>query len=158
MKLVEKSKAKKKSLTDGWSYRVKKIKCGKPTCKKCPHGPYLYRYRTEKGKTRCEYVGLLPGAEIVAQKINGWQLGMWAKGNVAIETAKEVLGITRGMDLQDWHDRYAVCLRKAKRTGRNRLKKVFYVRRAWQVISEWINKNPARAKEITATIQPRLFN
>jgi hypothetical protein len=40
-----------------WTYRQEAVKCGKPTCKRCPHGPYWYRYSYSKGKTTKEYVG-----------------------------------------------------------------------------------------------------
>lgn len=33
------------------------VRCGKPTCAKCPHGPYWYAYWTEGKKTRKRYVG-----------------------------------------------------------------------------------------------------
>lgn len=40
-----------------WSYVQESVKCGKAGCKKCPHGPYWYRYREVKGRTKKEYVG-----------------------------------------------------------------------------------------------------
>ena len=39
------------------SFQAKYIRCGKATCRSCPHGPYWYRYWREGKKTRCEYVG-----------------------------------------------------------------------------------------------------
>lgn len=34
------------------------IKCGKKTCKRCPHGPYWYRYfHNREGKLCKQYVG-----------------------------------------------------------------------------------------------------
>jgi hypothetical protein len=42
------------------TYRLVLVRCGKETCK-CSsglgHGPYWYAYWSEKGRTRCEYVG-----------------------------------------------------------------------------------------------------
>jgi hypothetical protein len=35
------------------------IKCGKPNCTRCPHGPYWYAYWTEDGTRRSRYVGKL---------------------------------------------------------------------------------------------------
>lgn len=40
-----------------WTYRCEYVKCGKPTCKSCPHGPYWYRYIHEKGSMRKKYFG-----------------------------------------------------------------------------------------------------
>lgn len=39
--------------------RQRHVRCGKPACTSCPHGPYWYAYWTEKGKRRTRYVGRL---------------------------------------------------------------------------------------------------
>lgn len=36
--------------------RVEFVNCGKK-CKSCPHGPYLYAYWKQDGKTRSKYIG-----------------------------------------------------------------------------------------------------
>lgn len=41
------------------SLRNQMVRCGKPGCTKCPHGPYWYAYWTEQGKRRSRYVGRL---------------------------------------------------------------------------------------------------
>lgn len=38
------------------STRVEWVQCGKK-CKRCPHGPYLYVYWKQGGKTRSKYIG-----------------------------------------------------------------------------------------------------
>lgn len=45
------------------SMRSQMVRCGKPECRKCPHGPYWYAYWTEDGKRRSRYVGRLPEDE-----------------------------------------------------------------------------------------------
>jgi hypothetical protein len=46
------------------TYRLESVKCGKPGCTKCPHGPYWYAYFREGGKVRSRYIGPeLPGRE-----------------------------------------------------------------------------------------------
>jgi hypothetical protein len=37
--------------------QLKKIKCGKKGCSKCPHGYYTYAYWKENGKTKSKYIG-----------------------------------------------------------------------------------------------------
>ncbi len=37
--------------------KLRKIKCGKPGCKKCPHGAYVYAQWKEKGKVKEKYLG-----------------------------------------------------------------------------------------------------
>ncbi|MEE8602533.1 hypothetical protein [Euzebya tangerina] len=38
-------------------YRQKPVKCGKPTCTRCPHGPYWYAHWVEDGRRRSRYIG-----------------------------------------------------------------------------------------------------
>jgi hypothetical protein len=39
------------------TYRLEPVKCGKPTCTRCPHGPYWYAYWRENGRLRSRYLG-----------------------------------------------------------------------------------------------------
>lgn len=41
------------------SLRRQMVRCGKPGCTRCPHGPYWYAYWTEGGRRRSRYVGRL---------------------------------------------------------------------------------------------------
>lgn len=38
---------------------LKLVRCGKPGCRKCPHGPYAYMRWYEGGKLRSRYLGRL---------------------------------------------------------------------------------------------------
>ena len=52
-------------LPTGLSYRQEHVRCGKPTCSRCPHGPYWYAYWKEDGRTRKRYIGRhLPGQDL----------------------------------------------------------------------------------------------
>lgn len=39
------------------SYRLETVRCGKPGCTSCPHGPYWYAYYREEGKLKSRYIG-----------------------------------------------------------------------------------------------------
>ena len=39
------------------TFRQQHVRCGKPTCTTCPHGPYWYAYWREDGRLRSRYVG-----------------------------------------------------------------------------------------------------
>lgn len=41
------------------SMRNQMVRCGKPGCTKCPHGPYWYAYWSEGGQRKSRYVGRL---------------------------------------------------------------------------------------------------
>jgi hypothetical protein len=42
---------------DGVTYRLESVRCGKPNCASCPHGPYWYAYYREDGKLKSRYIG-----------------------------------------------------------------------------------------------------
>ncbi len=47
------------------TYRQEQVRCGKPTCTSCPHGPYWYAYWKEDGRSRSRYIGRhLPGEPV----------------------------------------------------------------------------------------------
>jgi hypothetical protein len=39
------------------AYRLEMVKCGKPQCRSCPHGPYWYAYYREGTRLRSRYIG-----------------------------------------------------------------------------------------------------
>jgi hypothetical protein len=39
------------------TFRQEHVRCGKPGCKTCPHGPYWYAYWREQGRLRSRYIG-----------------------------------------------------------------------------------------------------
>lgn len=41
----------------GVTYRLESVRCGKPGCRTCPHGPYWYGYYREEGRLRSRYIG-----------------------------------------------------------------------------------------------------
>ncbi|MDQ3940504.1 MAG: hypothetical protein M3238_04040 [Actinomycetota bacterium] len=41
----------------GVTYRLESVRCGKPTCRSCPHGPYWYAYYREGNRLKSRYIG-----------------------------------------------------------------------------------------------------
>jgi hypothetical protein len=39
------------------TYRLESVKCGKPNCRSCPHGPYWYAYFRENNRLKSRYIG-----------------------------------------------------------------------------------------------------
>ncbi|RIK09433.1 MAG: hypothetical protein DCC49_06175 [Acidobacteria bacterium] len=37
--------------------RSQRVRCSKPSCTRCPHGPYWYAYWREGGRARSRYLG-----------------------------------------------------------------------------------------------------
>ena len=59
---------------DDVKYKVKKIRCGKPNCKACPHDGYVYVQVSCGGKPKTFYVGKLDkiiraSIDLLAQKL-----------------------------------------------------------------------------------------
>jgi hypothetical protein len=46
-----------KSIPPGATIREEYVKCGKPYCYRCKHGPYYYGYWKENGKLKKKYIG-----------------------------------------------------------------------------------------------------
>lgn len=46
------------------SYRRQSVRCGKPSCTRCPHGPYWYATWREGDKVRTRYVGKVLPADV----------------------------------------------------------------------------------------------
>lgn len=42
---------------DKVTYRLEAVRCGKPNCRSCPHGPYWYAYYREGKRLRSRYIG-----------------------------------------------------------------------------------------------------
>lgn len=42
---------------EGVTYRLERVRCGKPGCRSCPHGPYWYAYYREGDRLRSRYIG-----------------------------------------------------------------------------------------------------
>jgi hypothetical protein len=48
------------------TYRQELVRCNKPGCTRCPHGPYWYAYWREGGRVKSHYVGkTLPEGVVV---------------------------------------------------------------------------------------------
>jgi hypothetical protein len=39
------------------TFRQEMVRCGRATCRRCPHGPYWYAYWREGGRLRSRYIG-----------------------------------------------------------------------------------------------------
>ena len=59
-------KALKVVVVDGVEYHLVAVSCGKPTCTKCPHGPYWYRIVQTRFGTVRKYVGKVLPASVVS--------------------------------------------------------------------------------------------
>ncbi len=43
----------------GWTVRIRAVRCGKPTCRKCPHCFYAYAEKRERGRLKTRYLGVV---------------------------------------------------------------------------------------------------
>lgn len=44
-------------MSERWTFQQEYVRCGKKSCKCCPHGPYWYSYQHVGGKMRKRYHG-----------------------------------------------------------------------------------------------------
>jgi hypothetical protein len=40
-----------------WTYQLRYVRCGKPNCRSCPHGPYWYKAQHRGDRVYWRYVG-----------------------------------------------------------------------------------------------------
>jgi len=59
----------------GITLQLEKVRCGKETCRKCPHGPYWYGYWRQNGKMKSRYVGKDAGAFVETVQAEGRRVG-----------------------------------------------------------------------------------
>lgn len=86
------------------SYQSEFVKCGKSTCKKCPHGPYWYVYWREGNKVRKKYIGKnLPEDADKPQgaKSNHRWDAIFDSAKATVALAAEILGFMNGCTLQE---------------------------------------------------------
>lgn len=82
-----------------WTYRNEYVRCGKPACRSCPHGPYWYRYQRRGEKVKKEYVGKIKpedlGGELHREDGRVWDVydDMLAAGGRNRTNAEAVLGL-----------------------------------------------------------------
>jgi hypothetical protein len=50
-------KAEARAATGKVTFRQETVRCGRPNCSRCPHGPYWYAYWREGGRLRSRYIG-----------------------------------------------------------------------------------------------------
>jgi DnaJ domain len=85
-----------------YTYQLKYIRCGKKTCRTCPHGPYWYRFWKERGRLRCEYVGKVDPS-FHEQLLYGNERAeldeIFDKGKASAELAERILGVRKGCDV-----------------------------------------------------------
>jgi DnaJ domain len=85
-------------------FRAEYIKCGKKGCKSCPHGPYWYGYQRIKGKLHKKYYGKVDprdkAREREKRETHPYD-DIFLKSKATLEIAYRILGIEKGMMLQD---------------------------------------------------------
>lgn len=87
-----------------WTHRLEYVKCGKDSCKSCPHGPYWYGYRKVAGRTKKKYIGKhYPGGNDNWTKLDVQECyldGVFLKVTCSVELCRLVLGLPIGFDLK----------------------------------------------------------
>lgn len=90
------------------TFRLQYIRCGKRSCKTCPHGPYWYAFRTVEGKTRSRYCGKRDPREPIgagsainreASRADPWE-AILSRRTACLDLACEILGVN-AWDSQD---------------------------------------------------------
>jgi hypothetical protein len=119
---------------NGWTYRAQWVKCGKSRCKSCPHGPYWYRFKKIKGRTKSEYVGKKAPwveQEYVEAKDANRMDDIFGRRSATDALALEILGMDASLGKAEAKRHYRkLCLEKHPDRGGD-AKAFSYVSAAW---------------------------
>ena len=90
------------------TFRCEYVRCGKASCRSCPHGPYWYEYWREGGRLRKRYHGKQrPNMD---RESSPAQAAAWDKifdrRTATTELALRILGLTDGYTQKDLVERY----------------------------------------------------
>lgn len=103
-------------------FRQEFIRCGKPNCKRCPHGPYWYAYRTVKGKLRKRYVGKIkPGT-------------FARRGGMSPHEARKVLGLSPAATKSEARKAFASACAKHHPDRGGKHEEMVWINAAWDVL------------------------
>lgn len=120
-----------------WSYRCEYIRCGKASCGTCPHGPYWYGYRHEKGRLHKKYFGkerpIDKKKEEKKSKSNPYD-GIFHRNTASISLACEILGVAVNAGLSETKKAYREqCLSKHPDRGGSHIE-FTYENAAWSYL------------------------
>lgn len=79
------------------TYRCQYVRCCKPRCKTCPHGPYWYGFWKENGRTRSTYYGKKdprppPPRRVEASELDAWRR-IFDRRKATLELAQKIIGL-----------------------------------------------------------------
>jgi hypothetical protein len=77
-----------KSVPPNATIRLQEIKCGKPLCPRCPHGPFYYAYWKENRKLKKKYIGTKYDDTWKKPFKQGYQLNIASKSLVMLMIVK----------------------------------------------------------------------
>lgn len=116
----------------GVTYRQQLIKCGKPACRKCPHGPYWYAVWWSKGRWRTQYVGKELPERI---KVPGEEPKRPPQPKpLSRQAARNILGITSADNYQSGLKKWHKLRKEAEALGEEGRQAVVALNRAWESI------------------------
>ena|ERR1700680_4171415 len=78
-----------------WTYRCEYVRCGKKTCKSCPHGPYWYGYSHVGKKVKKKYFGKVDPRIADRPKQIDPREAIFTRSSASAELAREILGVSR---------------------------------------------------------------
>ena len=95
----------------GWTFRAEYVRCGKPSCRACPHGPYWYAYRHRGARMEKRYHGKLDPRPATTESYD--QLDrIFSRTTATEELAWQILGIPKTDDFERVRTYFDVVVRE----------------------------------------------
>lgn len=91
-----------------YTYRYEYVKCGKKTCRRCPHGPYWYAYWREGGFLRKRYIGKTRPDKVLEDvgTVGHPHDQIFNRRTATVALAVQIMGLDNGFTKADLVARY----------------------------------------------------
>jgi hypothetical protein len=118
------------------TYRNEYVRCGKPACRSCPHGPYWYEYFHErtapcKWHLRKQYHGRKDPRENVPVDP---EEAIWQESDETLALAYHICGVRQGMSKAEALRAYRVQKIRIDPTWPDAANKMARLEHAWAIV------------------------
>lgn len=124
------------------TYRCQYVRCCKPRCKTCPHGPYWYGFWKEGGRTKSRYYGKAdprreaPQHGSEASVMDRWR-AIFDRKSATLELAREIMELPELHGQEDAQKAFCKLSLKYHPDRQGNVELMQMLNAAWSFIRSW---------------------